>query len=75
MDADEPTSLEQVSDSIAEAHRAEDKLVEISPNAINPDETEPADAARADDRPVEPDGEAPAAEVPQGPRAPSNDPG
>ncbi len=94
-DPDQPTGerdlpdLEAVSDAIEQAHEAEETLLAVDPNAINPRHvehpeeatTEPEDGAPGNDtpaadtttEPTEPDTSV--TEEPSGPRAPSDEPG
>lgn len=74
---DQPTSrkdlpdLDAVSDAIKQAHEAEESLLAVDPNAINPAEAEHPEEAT--DEPTEPD--VSVTEEPDGPRAPSDEPG
>ncbi len=81
--------LDAVSDAIEQAHEAEETLLAVDPNAINPQHVEHPEEATTEPKDGAPDDGTPAAdttkeptepdtsvtEEPSGPRAPSDEPG
>lgn len=74
MSAQDPPDLAAVEESIQEARDAQDELQRVAPEAINPEE-EQRDEQReaAPDAPTRPDTRE--SDLPQGPRAESDEPG
>lgn len=70
MNAQDPPDLAAVEESIQEARDAQDELQRVAPDAINPEEGQ---QEAAPDEPTRPDTQE--SDVPQGPRAESDEPG